>query len=113
VEFCEGIEWIHLSFLKWNPIHQQEWIKWIFFPNEDAQLCHSFLHVSQDLIANNGKKTMHCGIRSLNITIKIVQLDYVRDLRGHCNQNGALENMMLLNSLLIIVLSKLYQNLKY
>jgi hypothetical protein len=24
VEFCEGIEWIHLSFLKWNPIHQQE-----------------------------------------------------------------------------------------
>ncbi len=28
----------------------------IFFPNEDAQLCHSFLHVPQDLIANNGKK---------------------------------------------------------
>lgn len=24
VEFCEGIEWLHLSFLKWNPIHQQE-----------------------------------------------------------------------------------------
>jgi hypothetical protein len=29
--------------------------KGIFFPNEDAQLCHS-LHVSQDHIANNGKK---------------------------------------------------------
>jgi len=24
VEFCEGIEWLHLSFSKWNPIHYQE-----------------------------------------------------------------------------------------
>jgi len=30
--------------------------KGIVFTNEDAQLCHSFLHVSQDQIANNGKK---------------------------------------------------------
>jgi hypothetical protein len=29
--------------------------KGVFFPNENAQLCHS-LHVSQDLIVNNGKK---------------------------------------------------------
>ncbi len=32
VEFCEGIEWLHLSFSKWNPIHQQEWIKGFFPP---------------------------------------------------------------------------------
>jgi len=71
------------------------------------------LHVSQDLIADNGKKNNALWDQIIEHYNQNRLIGLCEKIAMSWNQNGALENMMLLNSLLIIALSKLCKNLKH